>query len=375
MLLASFKTTVKSLSLITHLSLVVLLALLALVSLSILGLFTSLYNFYDNLLLINGDGLVISSYAVSPLTSVVSEKYVKDLISGVEGVKVEPLVFSLVHVKNKIVVVRGVEKTVFSSFYHGLEDSAHCVLVGEGLAKELNLSEGDTLVLYSPFVKEPVIASVCSVKYLPSLLNYEIIADIEFSRTIRGLGSDYYSVVILRADNLSVLSGISMKMGLSSEDITLLRKALLVLSQQGGVLAYELRSEIPEVYVAKLGIHKDLIFTLSYTVAALVIISDLLIGEHIFRLVRGCIEILRFLGVSKKRIFITLVIQTLAYVAAAVFIAITLLHCLSSLIRLEVLSHYVGPQISFSRDSLFVFSSKTFLLLAGILWGFVRYEK
>lgn len=374
MSLVSLRTVVKSLSLATHLSFVILLTLLALVSLSIIGLFTSLYNFYDNLLLINGDGLVISSYAVSPLTSVISERYVKDLVSGVEGVRVEPLVFSIAYVKGKTVVVRGVEETVFSSFYRDLEKDAFCVLVGEGLAKELSLNKRDTLTLYSPFVKEPVLVSVCDVKYLPSLLNYEVITSIELSRVLRGISSDYYSVAILRADNLSVLSSVSVKIGLSSEDVALLRKALLVLSQQGGVLVRELYSDIPEVYVAKLGMHRDLIFTLSYAVAVLVIISDLLIGEYIFRLIRRSVEILRFLGVSRKRVFISIALQTLTYVVVAVFTALTLLNCFGSLIKLEVFSHYVSPQMSL-HDSLFVFSSKSLLLFAGVLWGFTKYEE
>ncbi|MFN3267694.1 MAG: hypothetical protein ACK416_00375 [Zestosphaera sp.] len=374
MLLASFRTTVKSFSIITHSSFVVLLTLLALVSLSILGLFASLYNFYDSLLLINGDGLVISSYAVSPLTSMVSEKYVKELVSGVEGVSVEPLVFSLACVKNRTVVVRGVEEATLSSLHLGLENSSYCALVGEGLARELNLSEEEVLTLYSPFIKESVIVSVCGIKYLPSLLNYEIIVSIELSRIIRGMSKDYYSVVILRASNLSVLSNISVKVGLAPEDITLLRKALLVLSQQGDVLARKLYSDIPEAYVARMGLHKDLIFTLSYTIAALVIISDLLIGEYVFRLSRRSIDVLRFLGVSKKKVFVTLALQTLTYVVVAVFVAFILLRCFGSLVGLKVLSHYVSPQVSV-QDFLFVFSSKTFLLLAGVLWGLKKYEE
>lgn len=374
MLLVSFRTITKSLSLVTHLSFVVLLALLALISLSVLSLFTSLYNFYDNMLLVDGEGLIISSYSVSPLTSVVSEKYVKELVSDVVGVRVEPLVFSLVYVKGKAVVVRGVEKTIFSSFSNNLEGSVPCVIVGEGLAKELNLSEGDILTLYSPFIKESVLVSICDVKYFPSLMNYEIVTSIELSRIIRGISNNQYSVVILRADNLSILSGISMKLGLSSKDVTLLRKALLILSQQDGVLVHELHGDIPEVYVAKLGIHRDLILTLSYTIATLVIISDLLIGEYVFRLSRRSVKILRFLGVSKKRIFIALASQILAYTAIAVFAASIALHHLSVLIRLEVLSHYVIPQTSL-HDSLFIFSSKALLLITGFLWGFVKHEE
>ncbi|MEO3994107.1 MAG: hypothetical protein QN229_07380 [Desulfurococcaceae archaeon TW002] len=78
MLLVSFRTTIKFFSIITYSSFMVLLTPLALVSLSVLGFFTSLYSFYNNLLLINGDSLVISSYAVSPLTLIVSEKCVKN---------------------------------------------------------------------------------------------------------------------------------------------------------------------------------------------------------------------------------------------------------------------------------------------------------
>lgn len=374
MLLVSFRSVFKSFSLMTHLGFIVLLALLALVSLSVLGLFTSLYNFHENLILIKSEGLVISSYAASPLTSVVSEKYVNNLISGVEGVEVEPLVFSLAYVKGRTVVIRGVEEASIPDFYQDFKENISCVLAGEGLAKELGLREGETLTLYSLFTKEPILVSVCGIKHLPSLLNYELITSIELSRVIRGISNDYYSVVVLRADNLSVLSSISMKLGLSSSDATLLKKALLVLSYQGNALVHELHSNIPEAYMAKLGIHRDLVFTLSYAIATLVIISDLLIGEYVFRLSKRCVNILRFLGVPRKRIFATLALQVMTYVVLAAFTTLVVFNYFSGFIRLEVVSHYVSPQISL-HDSLLVFSFKTLLLLTGVLWGFMSYEE
>jgi len=376
LVISCFRATVKSLTIITHASFIVLLVLLSTISLSILGIFTSLYNFYENLLLTNGEGLVISSYAISPLTSVVSEEYVRNLVNDLEGISVESLVFSIAYFKGKTVVIRGIEKTEFSSFhhYHGSGSNISCVVVGEGLARELNLSEGETLALYSPFIKEPVLVTVCGVKQFHSLLNYEIIASIELSRTIRGISNNQYSVVILRAKNLSILSSISARIGLNPEDIKLLQKALLVLSQRGNILVHELHGDIPEIYVAKLGIHRDFIFSLSYTVAALVIISDILIGEHIFRSAKKAIAVLRYLGISRKRVFALLTLQTLTYVAVAVLVAFTILQYFNDLIKLEVLSHRMSPQMSL-YDTLFVFSSKTSLLLVGVSWGFVRSEE
>ncbi len=376
LVISCFRATVKSLAIITHASFIVLLALLSTISLSTLGIFTSLYSFYENILLTNGEGLVISSYAISPLTSVVSEEYVRNLVGDLEGISVEPLVFSIAYFKGKTIVIRGVEKTEFFNLqrYHGLESNDSCVIVGEGLARELNLSEGVTLTLYSPFIKEPFLVTVCGVKQFHSLLNYEIIASIELSRVIRGIGSNQYSVVILRAKNLSVLSDISVRIGLSSEDMKLLQKALLVLSQRGNVLVHELRGDIPEIYVAKLGIHRDFVFSLSYTVAALVIISDILIGEHVFRSAKKTIAVLRYLGISRKKILILSTLHILTYVAVAILVALTILHYSNDLIKLEVLSHRVSPQISL-HDILFVFSSKASLLFVGVSWGFVRSEE
>lgn len=372
--ISCFRTIIKSHTIATHASFIVLLTLLTTISLSVLGIFTSLYNFYENLVLTNGEGIVISSYAISPLTSVVSGDYVRNLVGNLKGVSVEPLVFSIAYFKGKTVVIRGVEETEFSHFCDGLGCNVSCVIVGEGLAKELNVSVGKTLALYSPFIKGTVLVTVCGVRRFHTPLNYEVIASIELSRTIRGIGSNYYSVVILRAENPSVLSNISSRIGLSPEDTKLLQKALLILSQQGNVLVHELRGDIPEVYVAKLGIHRDFIFSLSYAVAALVIISDVLIGEHVFRSAKKTVAVLKYLGISRRKILVALTLQTLTYVAVAVLAALTVLQSFSDLIKLEVLSHYVSPRISF-YDILFVFSSETSVLLAGIAWGFVRSEE
>jgi hypothetical protein len=66
--ISCFRTIIKSHTIATHASFIVLLTLLTTISLSVLGIFTSLYNFYENLVLTNGEGIVISSYAISPLT-------------------------------------------------------------------------------------------------------------------------------------------------------------------------------------------------------------------------------------------------------------------------------------------------------------------
>lgn len=353
-----------------HLGFIALLAVLSLASLSVLGYVESLYSLYGELVLgPGGGGLVVSSYAASPLTSIVSEGYVRGLLSNVSGVNVGFVVFSPVYVEGRVAVLRGLDRDTLSRLAGLSEFSDPCVIVGEGLASELGLSKGDVLPLYSPFTEETLFSIVCSVKRFSNLSNYEVLSSVELARVVRGIGDGRYSVAVLHADNSSVLTTLVRRFGLSFNDTSLVRRALLVLTQRdGGGLTAKIYGEIPEAYMARLGIHKDFLFFLSYSTATLVLISNPLVGESLFRLSREGVEVLRSLGLSRRSIFVVLTTLVLTYAGLALTVATLTSRYLSGLIELRVLNYVIQPRIPL-QGVLFVYVSEVALLTLGIMWG------
>jgi len=94
MLLKALKIVVKSSSPTIHCMFIAMLTMLLFLSLAIFSVFNSLYNFYDELVLGGREGIVISSYAISPLTSIISESSVRSFLRNATDISIEFTVFS-----------------------------------------------------------------------------------------------------------------------------------------------------------------------------------------------------------------------------------------------------------------------------------------
>ncbi|MEM0015077.1 MAG: hypothetical protein QXS42_06890 [Zestosphaera sp.] len=373
MRLAVLKTLVKCLPATTHLGFITLLSMLLFMSISVLGYVNSLYGLYEELVLgPTGEGLVVSSYAVSPLTSLVSEVRVRSLLHNVSGVSVEFIVLTPAYTMGRVVVVRGLERDVLLGLTGVELLNDPCVIVGEGLASELHLKEDDVLPLYSPFTRETVLCIICYVIRLPSLLNHEVVTSLGVARTLRGIGSDYYSVAVLRASNLSSLNTLAERIGLSREEGSLIRRALLILAQQGSGFNPTVYRDIPEAYMARLGFHKDLISTLAYSIATVVLVSNPLIGECLVRALRSSLEVFRSLGLSRGSLITLLLLIAFMYGIVALATVLIISEHLRGLVVLRVLNYVVQPKIGLEDVSV-VFSSEMTLLTLGIVWGFRKH--
>jgi len=362
---ATLKVVAKSLPLASHLGFLALLSVLALAALSAVGLVIALYSFYEELLPVEGGGFAVSSYALSPLTSVVSGRQLLELLGNATDTQVEFIVFSVTYARGRAVVVRGVSSEYLVKTL-GLDPGVarYCLYVGEGLAKKLGVEEGDTLVLHSPFTGDALPAPVCGVLHLPRVLNYEILTDFSTARTLRGLSEGYYSVAIVRGGAPGALH---------STDLPLVRLALLLLLQRGDRVDLEVVAEIPEAYVARLGIHREVVLLVAYSAIAVVALSCPLIGYGISVSVEGCTRVLRQLGASRRAVLTSLLVLTFTYVAGAVALASLALSYLSWLTKVEVLSHSISPKVN-PYDTTVVALAQLVLTLLGVLRGFRELE-
>jgi len=375
MLLKALKIVAKSLSPIIHCVFIAMLTMLLFLSLAIFSSFNSLYNFYNELVLGGREGIVISSYAISPLTSIISESSVRSFLRNNTDISIEFTVFSIVYVKDRAVVVRGVDEALlYSVDSQSLELGDSCIFVGKRLAKKLQVGKGDILYLYSPFIKKSFLAIVCNVIDFQSQLDDEIVTGYELARVFRGIGQGYYSVAVVHTRDLDVLRYILEQLGLKPSDAPLVRRALLILMSYGGNLSYGIDRDFAEIYIARLGIHREFAVVMVYTIAILVVLGMPLIGEAIPRVFKNSFLILKQIGVSHRLIIAMLIALLLIYMALATALAMLCLHSFSNLVKLEVLSHELYLNL-YPLDIFVTFSLCTFLTCIGALMGFKDIEK
>jgi len=361
--MATLRVVARSLPITSHLGFLALLSVLALVALSAVGLVLALYSFYDDLLPVEGGGFIVSSYALSPLTSVVSEKRLLELLGNSTGV--EFIVFSVAYVNGRAVVVRGVSPEYLAEVLGvSLSVAEHCLYVGRGLAEKLGVRRGDVLVLHSPFTGDALLALVCGIYPLPGVLNYEILADFDVARALRGVGGGYYSVAIVRGGVFEAPEHV---------ELPLARRALLLLLERDGSTGFNVFAEVPEAYIARLGIHREAVLLLAYSAIAVVAISCPLIGYSVSLSVERCSKVLRQLGASRRSVVASLTTLVGIYVIGATALAFLALSYLRWLAGVEVLGHSISPKVS-PYDATAVAVAQLVLTLLGVVRGFRELE-
>jgi hypothetical protein len=359
------RVVARSLPLASHLGFLVLLSVLAFVALSAVGLVLTLYSFYEDLLPLKGGGFVVSSYSLSPLTSVISERPLLELLGNSTATQVEFIAFSIAYTSNRVVVVRGVSPEYLAEVLGvGPHVTRYCIYVGKGLAEKIGVEEGDVLVLHSPFTGDVLPALVCKVLPASGVLNYEILTSFTTARALRGIGEGYYSVAIVRG----VAPG-----ALGSANLPPAKRALLLLLQRGTTVNFEVVAEIPEAYVARFGIHREAVLLVAYSAVAVVALSCPLVGYSVSTSAVSCSRLLRQLGVSRRGVLTSLTILTGIYVAGAVASAYLALNYLSWPTRVEVLGYSISPKLSLP-DVIVVAVVQLALTLLGVVRGFRELE-
>lgn len=372
MRLAELRTLVKSVPYAHHAGFVALLTGLSFLSLSALGIASSFYGLYYDIASPGEGGLVISSYSVSPITSVVGRKYVEELVGNATGIEIEFAVFSPVLVGGEVAVVRGLEEGGLRKLLGSELPSEYCVVVGRGLAGDLGIEEGAVIPLYSVFTRRVFLVHVCSTADLPEPHSFEILSNVELARELRGLSKDSYSIATVRSEDPGVLSSIAARLGLAPEEASILRRALLVLTQRGGRIAPEVRQDLPEVYISRLGVHRDFLYYFAYAVAAVAVLCLPIVGEAFVRATREPANVLRLLGVPRARLSLVLGVVALAFTFLALTLATFAIKSLSSYIALRVLSYQVTPVLGVG-EAVVVALLQLALLMLGVVWGVREY--
>ncbi|MEZ0290075.1 MAG: hypothetical protein ABWJ42_03165 [Sulfolobales archaeon] len=359
MLLYSLKILVKTIKPQTHIGFILLVTLLSLLSLSIVGYIDSLYNLYQEIVSVDDNSILISSYAISPFTSIISKKQILDKISDLRDVSVEFILLTPAYVFGRIVILRSLSDNSTTT-------NTSCVYPGAGVARELNLREGDVIPVYSIFTRKSILVSVCGLYNHSDYHSYEILASEDLVRIVRGVNKDQYSIAIIRVSDPSEKHLILSRLGVDIEKISLLKRVIIMISYTGSNYTSLVSNALSEVYLGRLGFHKDHMLLLAYSIVSLTLLSTPLIGSHITRVSREFIEILRSQGVSRENIVISYLTLALLYISISILLSNLILQTL--LIRLDIvrfLGYVIVPKTDLV-ETLIILLIESILILFGV---------
>ncbi|MCX8208720.1 MAG: hypothetical protein N3G79_03635, partial [Sulfolobales archaeon] len=281
--------------------------------------------------------------------------------------QVEYAVFSIAYVGGRLVVVRGLDRGL-AAFPDSGELCYYCAVVGGELAEDLNVSEGSLLPLHSVLSGRSVLIYVYRVEDLPPPYRYEVLCGTDLVRELRGIGKNSYSIAVVKSENLSVLRELAAKLGIGESEVGILRRALLVLTQRGLRTVLEVRKDLPEVYIGRLGIHRELLYYLTYSTAAVSMLCLPIAGETVVRVGKVAARTLRSIGVSRARLTLALAAQASLYSTISITLATATTRILSSYLVFKILSYSVTPATRIG-EVLMVAAIQVALLSLGVLWG------
>ncbi|MGC9149176.1 MAG: hypothetical protein ACP5GI_07030 [Sulfolobales archaeon] len=268
----------------------------------------SLINVAEYLVKVSSDEILITSYSISPFTSLVNINSVRERIGDIWGRCVdsfEPINLALVNINSTLIVLRGVSdasKITVSEGERYDPSCLNCAWIGESVKRELGLEIGDLIVVESIFIRVPMILRVAGIYESGYLSDKEIIVSYKTASILRGADPSYASILIIRPRNSEcineILARISSEKFISPERIIV---AIRYVSAKN--ISSKLISALSDIYLARLGLHRDIFTVLAISIAIILSYAYFITGSIIYRLNTDRIRILHNIGVSKRNIF------------------------------------------------------------------------
>jgi len=332
---------------------VLVLALIAWLSLVALGLVNSLLWLYEGVLGVS-EGLVISARGFSPITALISRSEVEEKLLSIEGITVEYYLVTPILIKDKVLVLRGVNTSI----------SEDCVLIGENVARELGVQVRDRITLSSIFTGEVYEVEVC--EYTRS---YVLEASYSLVARIRGVGSGYYSYVVVKGSS-EALSRVVEALGLEPGRQKLVGLAVAIFSRVGNETRVTFHRALTEAYITNFGLHRDYILYFALAVSVVSVLGSFIIGLDTTRRFKNTLRVYRLLGVSKRSL--VLVATLIGFITVLVASSLSLLlYSNIEVFTLRVLEYTVKPRIE-PGLVIVVFSTLLVLYIAGLVSGVMR---
>lgn len=336
---------------LTLLLLFTLYLVIAFLSVVVLGYSRLLVFAYDAIVeqvVDTNDGIIVSSFAISPFTSVIDPRQLEERLKSVGNITINYYFVTIAIVYDKPVIVVG---------DLGLEEQ--CAFIGSGLLK--SSTEKDLfLPLYSVFTGETLILRVCGVNDKPYLKVSK-----EVATRIRGISPEYYTLAVIKVgrneDREEVIKRLEIEPALHG----LIARALVVLEKGVGNVSGKLYSTLSDYYLSRLGVSKDFVIYFSSVTALSTLVGTTLAGYGVILSLKDVLRVLRLAGVSRRGVVVYSCVYTLSITTPASLIAPIVIKLVPGV---EVLGFVLQLESSF-YDVLPVLLVVPMFTTIGVIWG------
>lgn len=233
--------------------------------------------------------IVVSSNAISPLTSLVNSEVITQKLSNISGVEVRFVFVTLGIIDGKPVVVYEVSNA-----------NDTCAYLDEELAKRAEQAWGGYVPIYSVFTKQTVFLKVCGTSSRPGVgVSHNTIAK------IRGVSPEYYSYALVDVFDENALSAVyrALVPEVEVEPHTLekiLRRAATIAIRMDKAASIAYAENPTQVFLERLGVHRDYVVGLAYFTALVTIVCLPLLGIGIVEFLKSDVEaFVHVLGVAR----------------------------------------------------------------------------
>jgi len=309
-----------------------------------------LYNIYNEINSLGNNGIIITSYSLSPFTSLINKENLLTKLNNVSGIKnIQFIILSLGNVNGKDIAFIGYK-----------DYNNYCAYPSITVKKMMNLKINQTLIVYPAFSNLPIELIICGFEKNLSF-GIEVSNNIAYQIHGNGINNNLASIAIINLVNNSYKINVMKALQMPSEETSLLEKATLIVENLNNQKLQQELNQISEVYYNKLGIPK-IAFT-SLAIASIIILSigSYINGEVLVLTEKDTLELLHFYGISKVNLAVISIIINLLSFIASIPISILLYYCFSKFVIVNILGLYLIPQINeeivISTLSIFIISS------------------
>ncbi|MGC8983287.1 MAG: hypothetical protein ACP5KA_06035 [Desulfurococcaceae archaeon] len=294
-------------------------------SLFLSSLMLSMYYLYDEMTPHGQRVLVVTGLGLAPFTALISIKDVEDRLAGLQGITLIPETLVLGLVKDRPVLVRGVDFDKLKEYVRlevvegsePVNSCINCAWIGVEAASVLGLKPGSTVEVYSVFSKTTLMFKIAGIVNSPPPYKYEVLVSRPAASALRGvsLSEASHVVVVYEPEKVNPLV-LASRLGASLGEVekgamALFEKALIVLARRGGALEAYL-STPSEAYMVRLGIKREVVSAASLALSIVFLYAYYVVAHVYAAINKPAIALLYEIGLSRKRaaLYIALIAAT-----------------------------------------------------------------
>ena len=325
--------------------------------------------------------VIYSGSALTPYTGLIprSIEYNLSLIPGVKKIWAEVLV--PVIVRNKPVILRGIEEPILCSMINEPSICTNNTLtipfpawIGSTAATYLGVREGDEIVVIPLFTDIPVKLRVNKIVSMELPYNGEIIVPLELAQKLRCIHKGLVSLIRVeydpnKVDPDKIISSLGLRTVKELEKpipVYVAEKIIIGLTNRPGNAIIASTSEYSDIYLKRLGFSKDLLFILSIILIMLLSYIIFILGKTCIILHSDKLRIIVLLGVKEMKIKLLFMMALLPLEILVFITGLLLANIISSTYSFFVFGYKLIPSVNslIASIQLLVF---TLLFMYGVL--------